>query len=47
MTGAWTFILAAYAVAALGTVGMTLASYLAMRRAEAAAEALGRSEGRP
>jgi hypothetical protein len=35
---AWPFIIAAYAVAALGTVGMALWSFVAMRRAEAAVE---------
>jgi hypothetical protein len=35
---AWPFIIAAYTVAALGTVGMTLWSFVAMRRAEAAVE---------
>lgn len=38
----WAFVIAAYAVTALGTVGLSLASYLAMRRAEAAAESLRR-----
>lgn len=36
----WPFILAAYAIAVLGTAGVTLWSFLAMRRAEARAEAL-------
>lgn len=36
----WPFILAAYAVALLGTLGLVAASYAAMRRAEADAEAL-------
>ena len=38
----WPFILAAYALAVLGTLGLTLWSWLAMRRAEADAEALGK-----
>ena len=38
----WPFVIAAYAVAALGTGGLTLGSLLAMRRAERAAEALRR-----
>ena len=36
----WPFIIAAYAVAIAGTVGVTLWSFLVMRRAEARAEAL-------
>ena len=39
---AWPFIIGAYAVGAIGTLGLVLASYLAMRRAEAAAESLRR-----
>lgn len=38
----WTFVIAAYAVAAIGTGGLALVSWLAMRRAEAAADALRR-----
>jgi hypothetical protein len=37
----WPFILAAYALTVLGTFGLTLWSWLAMRRAEADAQALG------
>ena len=36
----WPFILAAYAVALLGAFGLVAASYAAMRRAEAEADAL-------
>ena len=36
----WPFIAGAYAVALLGTVGLTGWSFLAMRRAERAADAL-------
>lgn len=36
----WAFISAAYAVTAIGTIGISIFSYLSMRRAEAAAEAL-------
>lgn len=36
----WPFIAAAYAVALTGTVGLIVASYAAMRRAEADVEAL-------
>ena len=36
----WAFIIAAYAVTALGTLGVTAWSYLWMRRAERRAEAL-------
>ncbi len=36
----WPFILAAYALTLLGTAGLTLWSWSAMRRAEAEAEAL-------
>ena len=38
----WFFIIAAYTVAILGTAAVTWWSWLAMRRAEADAEALGR-----
>jgi hypothetical protein len=37
----WPFIVAAYAVSIFGTLGVTLWSYLAMRRAEKDADALG------
>ena len=40
MTGGWSFVLAAYAVAALGTVVLTLWSLVALRRAERRADAL-------
>ncbi len=36
----WPFIVAAYAVLVVGVGGLSLASYLSMRRAEAAADAL-------
>ncbi len=36
----WTFIIAAYAVTLIGTLGVTLCSYIAMRRAERRADAL-------
>jgi hypothetical protein len=39
----WPFVIAAYAAALLGTAGLLLWSYSAMRRAEGEAEAL-RSE---
>jgi len=35
---AWPFVIAAYSVAALGTIGLTLWSWLGMRRAEHAVE---------
>ena len=38
----WPFILGAYAFALLGTAGVALWSWLAMRRAEADAEAMRR-----
>jgi uncharacterized integral membrane protein len=38
----WPFIIAAYGLALGGTVLLTLASFLAMRRAEARAEAVRR-----
>ncbi len=38
----WPFILAAYGLTILGTLGVTLWSWLAMRRAEAEADALRR-----
>ncbi|HEY5710310.1 MAG TPA: hypothetical protein VIT38_00315 [Allosphingosinicella sp.] len=44
---AWPFIIGAYAVTIAGTVAVTLWSLVAMRRAEAAADALRRSEDRP
>ncbi|HEX2763782.1 MAG TPA: hypothetical protein VHM92_08075 [Allosphingosinicella sp.] len=36
----WPFVLAAYAIALGGTLGLGLASFAAMRRAERAADAL-------
>ena len=38
----WAFVTAAYAVMAAGTIGLALQSWLAMRRAEKAAESIGR-----
>ena len=38
----WPFIVAAYALAIGGTAALTLASYAAMRRAEARADAVRR-----
>ncbi len=38
----WFFVIAAYAVTIVGTAGVTLWSWSAMRRAEADADALGR-----
>jgi len=38
----WPFIIAAYALTALGTLGVALWSWLAMRRAEAEAARLGK-----
>ncbi|SFR76559.1 heme exporter protein CcmD [Sphingomonas jatrophae] len=38
----WPFILAAYGIAVAATLALTIASYVAMRRAEARADALGR-----
>ena len=39
---AWPFIIAAYALTLVATVGLTWLSWAAMRRAEAQAEQLGR-----
>ncbi len=39
----WSFVIAAYAVTALATLALLAASLVAMRRAEAAAEAVKRS----
>jgi len=39
---AWPFIFAAYALTLAATIGLTLWSWAAMRRAEAQAEQLGR-----
>jgi len=39
----WPFIIAAYGLAAVATVGVTVWSWAAMRRAEAEAEKLGRN----
>jgi hypothetical protein len=36
----WYFVIAAYAATLIGTIGLGAASFLAMRRAEAEAEAL-------
>ncbi len=38
----WPFIIAAYALSLLGTAGVTLWSWAAMRRAEAEADAVRR-----
>jgi hypothetical protein len=38
----WAFVVAAYVVVALGTVGLLLLSFMSMRRAEADAEAAKR-----
>ncbi len=38
----WPFIAAAYALVCAGTAGLAVASFVAMRRAEAAADALRR-----
>jgi hypothetical protein len=38
----WPFIIAAYSITALGTIGVSLWAYLAMRKAEAAAAEVGR-----
>jgi uncharacterized integral membrane protein len=38
----WPFVIGAYAVAIGGTLTLTVASFLAMRKAERAAEALKR-----
>ena len=38
----WTLVIASYAIAFAGTAALTLWSWLAMRRAEAQAESLGR-----
>ena len=38
----WPFVVAAYALALAGTAGLTLWSWLAMRRAEAEADKLSR-----
>jgi hypothetical protein len=39
---AWPFVIAAYAVAICGTIGLVAWSVIAMRRAEARADALDR-----
>ena len=38
----WSFVLAAYAITAIATFVMVVASWVAMRRAEAAADAVRR-----
>ena len=40
----WPFIIGAYAIGGLGTIGLVAWSWLAMRRAEAAADALRRDK---
>lgn len=40
----WPFIVGAYAVTILGTVGVTVASFVRMRRAERQADALTRRD---
>lgn len=44
MTDQWDFVFAAYAVTALGTVAVLLASWRSMRGAEARAAALSRGD---
>ena len=39
---AWPFVVAAYAIALIGTAALTIWSWAAMRRAEAAAANLGK-----
>ena len=41
---AWPFIIAAYAIAVLGTLALTLGSWRAMRKAERDAEALSKRQ---
>ena len=38
----WTFVLAAYGLVALATIGLVVSAWLAMRTAEAEAEAVKR-----
>jgi len=38
----WAFVIAAYGVTLAGAAGLAIASYLAMRKAEAAADSLRR-----
>jgi hypothetical protein len=40
----WAFVIAAYAIALIGTLALVLWSYAAMRRAERAAEVLRNRE---
>ena len=40
----WPFVIGAYAAALLGTGGLFVVSYVAMRRAEQAAKDVGRRE---
>lgn len=40
----WAFVTAAYAVVLIGTAALALLSYLAMRKAEAAADSLRRGK---
>jgi hypothetical protein len=40
----WSLVVASYALAFVGTASLTLWSWIAMRRAEADAEALGRRQ---
>jgi Flp pilus assembly protein CpaB len=40
----WPFVIASYAATAIGTVGLLCASFAAMRRAEAQADALTREQ---
>jgi len=40
----WPFVLAAYGIALAGTAALTLWSWIAMRRAEAQADKLGRRQ---
>jgi hypothetical protein len=40
----WPFVAAAYAIALIGTAALTVWSWIAMRRAEAEADKLGRRQ---
>ncbi|WP_404711445.1 hypothetical protein [Sphingomonas sp. MMS24-J13] len=40
---AWPFVLAAYGIAVGGTIGLAIWSFVALRRAEARADALDRN----
>ena len=44
MIGGWPFVIAAYAISMIGTIGVVYTSFAGMRRAEKQADALTRRD---